>query len=94
MSVFSLFEVLASLILIGGIVYSFKTRKLTGQDKVNNLVFDNELYKCVIILEMLIIAAGYLYGTDSSLAANYFIIAGSLFIIFCNMYEMNQQFYY
>ena len=96
MSVFSLFEVLASLLLIGGVVHSYKTRKLTGQDKVDSLVFENGLYKFAIVLEVLIIATGYLYGSDSSFAANYFIIAGSLFIIFYNMYEMNlnSQFYY
>lgn len=94
MSVSSILGVLALLLLVGGLVHSRKTRKLTGQDKVDSLVFDNELYKCVIVLEVLIIAVGYLYGTDSSLVDNYFIIVCSLLIILQNKYEMNPQYNY
>lgn len=94
MSVSSLLGVLALLLLVGGLVHYHKTRKLTGQDKVDSLAFENELYKFVIVLEVLIIAAGYLYGTDSSLVANYFIIACSLLTILQNKYEMNPQFNY
>lgn len=89
MIVSSILEVLVSLLIVGELIHSYKTRKLTGQDKVDSLAFEKELYKYVIVLEVLIIAAGYLYGTDSSLVANYFIIACSLFIIFYNNYEMS-----
>lgn len=52
----------------------YQSRNLVGQEKIDNLIFQNELYKLIVAIETTIIAFGVIFGSNlSSLHDNFLI---------------------